>query len=284
MEGDASECEHLRGKYNGTSPGLDALWSRLKQADIGRDRCCVTWRWTVNDRAAHPRCPMVAPPGVVVDPPPSSEARPEAVASSTTSKVPPPPGPEPAKRSRVTYTGFAGTDEELLREGSPTLPRAPAAPVCPPVQLQDTSMQSMIETKDAWATYLKSLEELLEELTAPEASATDPNVNRDRKADRCIEKPLVPGFEPTEHSSVLARGQAGSRTTTNLGRQRGDFHLAERDPESSYFHVCCDGEQYEPSFTSGDNHQGVPHHVGGGRVQVLRARQLRLPLRHEVSR
>ena len=38
-------------------------------------------------------------------------------------------------------------------------------------------MQSMIATKDAWATYIKSLEELLEELIAQEASATDPNVN-----------------------------------------------------------------------------------------------------------
>ena len=213
MEGDASEREHLPGKYTGTSPGLDALWSRLKQEDIGRDRCCITWRWTVNDRAAHPRCPMVAPP-----------------------------------------------------------------------QLQDTSLQSMTATKDAWATYLKSLEELLEELTAQEASAKDPNVNTEiGKQIGALRSHL---FQASSRQNIAAYSLGVKRDQEQLQtwRQRGDFHLAERDPESSYFHVWCDGEQYEPSCTSGDNHQGVPHHVGGGRVQVLHARHFRLPPRHEGSR
>ena len=157
MEGDASEWQHLRVKYTGTSSGLDALRKRMKQERIGIDSCCITWRWIVNHRTEHPRCPMVAPRGAAVDPPPCGETRPGAGTSAPTLDGQPPPPPEAYSSSSVPYTCLGAWDAVLLRERGPTMHHEPAEPECPPLQLGARSMQPIPEAEDASATRLRGL-------------------------------------------------------------------------------------------------------------------------------
>jgi hypothetical protein len=102
VKGDFAEEMRLRTTYTGKSPGVDFLWRALKKEQIGRDRCCITWRWVENHCKWCPRCTM-SPPEAVVEPPLCGETRPGAGTSAPTSDGQPPPPLEAYGGSSVSY-------------------------------------------------------------------------------------------------------------------------------------------------------------------------------------